>query len=110
MVCCLSLLAPGLAATLTQDSLVNLATTLSEEETKELVQHLPEGQQTSDHLMANLTSPQLLQAMNSLTEAIEQSGENLEMMFLMCGLDTADLHSGDGMEALIKAFVKKYSH
>ena len=82
---------------------------MGEEEKKSIIEHLPEGQQTEEHLKANLLSPQLRQAMNALTEAVQTSQENVQMIMAMCDLDQDSLNnSQDGMEALIKAFVKKY--
>jgi hypothetical protein len=102
--------APGLDATLTPDSLTKLFDAMSEEEKKEIIEHLPEGQKTEEGLRENLLSPQLTQAMQSLTQAIQQSGENVQMIMAMCDLDSSTFDdTKDGMEALIKAFVKKYS-
>ena len=60
---------------------------MSPEEKKALTEHLPEGQQTDEHLKENLKSPQLRQAMQALTEAIQQSEENVQMILAMCDLD-----------------------
>ena len=47
--------------------------------------------------------------MQALSEAIQQSEENVQMILAMCDLDQdAFNNSKDGMEALIQAFVKKY--
>jgi hypothetical protein len=40
---------------------------------------------------------------------VQQSRENVEMIMAMCDLDSAPDFSKDGIDALIKAFVKKYS-
>lgn len=82
---------------------------MSEEEKKEVMQHLPEGQQNEEGLRENLCSPQLVQAFKSLTQAVQQSKENVEMIMAMCDLDSVPDFSKDGVDALIKAFVKKYS-
>lgn len=88
---------------------MKLAAELNEEEKKEIMQHLPEAQQTEEGLKANLCSPQLSQALKSLSQAVQQSRENVEMIMAMCDLDSAPDFSKDGIDALIKAFVKKYS-
>jgi len=49
--------APDLANIVTQDSLIKLIAELSEEEKKEIMQHLPEAQQTEEGLKENLCSP-----------------------------------------------------
>ena len=47
--------------------------------------------------------------MQALSEAIQQSEENVQMILAMCDLDQGELNnSKDGMEALIQAFIKKY--
>ena len=57
-----------------------------------------------------MTSPQLRQALASLTDAMQQSEENVQMILMMCDLDPSFLHtSTDGIEALIKALISKYS-
>ena len=45
---------------------------MSAEEKSEIKQHLPDNQQTDDGLRQNLLSPQLRQAMGSLTEAVQK--------------------------------------
>lgn len=82
---------------------------MTEDDKKEIIEHLPDGQKDEASIRANLLSPQLRQAMNSLTEAILTSQENVQMILAMCDLDQDSLNnSQDGMEALIKAFAKKY--
>jgi len=59
-------------------------------------------------LKANLLSPQLRQAMHTLTQAIQS--DQAEIIISSCGLDSSSVASSkDGMEALIKAFVDKHS-
>jgi hypothetical protein len=50
-------IAPDLAQIATQDALIKLVNEMSEEEKKEIMQHLPEGQQTEEKLRENLCSP-----------------------------------------------------
>ena len=86
-----------------------LVAEMTEADKKEITEHLPDGQQDDKSIKPNLLSPQLRQAMNSLTEAILTSEENVQMIIQMCDLDADALtDSQDGMEALIKAFAKKY--
>lgn len=73
------------------------------------MQHLPEGQQSSEeNLRENLLSPQLMQAMQTLTQAIQS--DQIQLILASLGLPSDTLNnSADGMEALIRALVKKYS-
>lgn len=48
---------PSLSAILTPESLSDLIQNLSEEEQKGMLEHLPEGQQSLEHLQSNLSSP-----------------------------------------------------
>ena len=60
--------------------------------------------------MQNLTSPQLRQAFDALTTAMRQNPENAQMILLMNELDPSMLsQSRDGIEALIRALIQKYS-
>lgn len=70
-----------------------------------LLPHLPEGQRTEEHLYAILRSPQLAQAMQSLTAAVdsEQSGAVLSNLGLRPQDADAALASGDSVAALIEA-------
>ena len=49
-----------------------------------LIPHLPEGQQTADDLKENLLSPQLRQAMGTLTQAIQS--DQINVILASCGL------------------------
>ena len=60
---------------------------MSQEQKDEIKQHLPENQQSEEGLRTNLLSPQMRQALNSLTEACQTSEENVLMMMMMCDLD-----------------------
>ena len=74
---------------------------------KELIAQLPEGQQSEEHLRENLLSPQLRQAMGTLTQAIQS--EQAEIILTSAGVDPFLLgESNDGMDALVKGLVKKY--
>lgn len=76
---------------MTQDSLLELNSGITEEDRAKLLEHLPEGQQTPEGLLQNMTSPQLKQAMDALTTAMRQNPENVEMILMMCELDPSFL-------------------
>lgn len=80
---------------------------MTEEEKNAIKEHLPASQNSDEGLRTNLLSPQLRQAMNSLTEACQTSEENVLMILAMCDLDT-DAQNADGVETMISRFVKKY--
>ena len=62
---------PGLASIITHEALTKLIEDDPDGEiAKALVPQLPEGQQGADDLKPNLLSPQLRQAMDTLTQAI----------------------------------------
>jgi hypothetical protein len=50
---------------------MKLVNDMSDEEKKEMMQHLPENQQSEEGLRENLCSPQLIQALKSLTSAVQ---------------------------------------
>jgi hypothetical protein len=59
-------------------------------------------------LKENLLSPQLRQAMGALTQAIQS--DQVELILASCGLDpTKVMSADDGMDALIKGLIEKYS-
>ena len=60
---------PDLPQTVKQDDMIKLITDYPEVK-KLLLEHLPEGQQTEEHLEANLRSSQLEGAMRTLSETI----------------------------------------
>ena len=49
-----------------------------------LIGQLPEGQQNEENLKDNLLSPQLRQAMNALTQAIQS--DQIDIILASCGL------------------------
>ena len=59
-------------------------------------------------MRVNLLSPQLRQAMKSLTEACLTSQENVVMIMAMCELDMDGQDENLGLEAVIRGFIKKY--
>lgn len=72
-------------------------------------QHLPDGQkETDEQLRKNILSPQLRQAMKSLTEACLTSQENVVMIMAMCELEMDNEDENLGVEAVIRGFIKKY--
>ena len=60
---------PGLASIITPDAIQKLLGEMSQEEKDALKEHLPDNQKTDEGLRQNLLSPQLRQAMGSLTQA-----------------------------------------
>ena len=60
---------------------------MTEEEKSALKEHLPAGQNTDEGLRNNLLSPQLRQAMRSLTEACHTAEENVLMILAMNDLE-----------------------
>jgi len=50
-------MSPGLASTISHVGLEEMLTKLSAEEKKSMIDNLPEGQQSEEHLRANLLSP-----------------------------------------------------
>ena len=73
------------------------------------MEHLPDSQKNDEGLRQNLLSPQLRQAMGSLTQACQTSEENVLMILAMCDLDGSGSADGaDGMEAMIRGFIKRY--
>jgi hypothetical protein len=50
---------------------------------------------------------QLRQAMGSFTDALRHSPENVEMMLMMSELEKGD-DDKDGIDSIIKAFIRKY--
>jgi len=102
-------LSPGLSAIITPDALQKLLSEMSQEEKNAIMEHLPDNQKNEEGLRQNLLSPQLRQAMGSLTSACQQSEENVLMILAMCDLDgTGSADGADGVEAMIRGFVKRY--
>lgn len=68
---------------------------------------LPEGQQSKEHYLDNVTSPQFRQALESLTEAL--NSENFFSVIQSFGLDSKIAQGSlDGVEAFIKCIIQKY--
>jgi hypothetical protein len=100
---------PSLDKIVTQESMGKLIDDDANGEiAKELIPHLPEGQQTAEDLRENLMSPQLREAMRTLTQAIQS--DQAEIILASCGLDSSHLtNAKDGMEALMNALIAKYA-
>ena len=82
---------------------------MTEEEKSALKEHLPASQNSNEGLRTNLLSPQLRQAMRSLSEACQTSEENVLMILAMNDLDGSMSNQGtDGIEAMVRAFIKRY--
>jgi hypothetical protein len=108
------LLNPGAAAAdpvvyvhdvLTQEACTGL---LSDEAMKaELCALLPEGMQSDEDIRKALTSPQMRQAMNVLTQAIHS--DQIGVLFASLGLDTSAAQGSSGnFAALCKALQEKH--
>ena len=99
---------PGLNSVLRSEALLKLIQESDEESKRALIEQLPEGQQSEEGLRENILSPQLRQAMQTLTQAIQS--DQISLILQSLGLSTEVLNDAtDGMDALIKALVKKYS-
>jgi len=92
---------------ITPDAIQKLLGTLTDEEKTALKEHLPESQNDEEGLRTNLLSPQLRQAMQSLTQACETSEENVLMMMMMCDLGEGN-EGLNGVEAVIRGFIRRY--
>ena len=101
---------PSIGAIITPDSLHKLLDQMSEEEKKEMLEHLPDGQKELENVRSNVLSMQLRQAMDSFTGAIRFNRENVEMIMMMADLEHSENNSKDGIEQIIKAFCKKYEN
>lgn len=74
---------------------------------QELIKHLPNNQQTMEHLEINLNSPQFAQALVSLSDALES--ENYNVIIASFGLNISDgAGSFCGVEGFIKCILKKF--
>lgn len=58
---------PGIGSIITPDALSKLFSEMTQEEKDEIKQHLPANQQSDEGIRENLLSPQLKQAMQSLS-------------------------------------------
>ena len=71
------------------------------------MEHLPEGQKSNYHYRQIISSPQFIQAINQLSEAL--NSENYQMLLTSFGLNMADAAgSKDGVEGFIKCILKKF--
>jgi hypothetical protein len=74
---------------------------------KELIKHLPSNQQSMEHLVINLNSPQFAQALISLSDALES--ENYNVLISSFGLNFTDGSGAScGVEGFIKCIIKKF--
>ncbi|EAR90088.2 ubiquitin carboxy-terminal hydrolase 37 receptor-binding site protein (macronuclear) [Tetrahymena thermophila SB210] len=94
---------PNFFEVLTKESLMELAN--DEEVQKELIQHLPEGQQDVQNLKENLISPQFQQALESLEKALNSNEGGAVLASL--GLDQSNfMETLDGSDSFYKAIIK----
>ena len=66
-----------------------------------MTQFLPESQQDTQYFAQNLRSPQFLQALDVLSDAL--NSENAVALFMEMGLDQKFLQKHYGVEAFIRA-------
>ncbi|CDW81082.1 regulatory particle non-atpase 13 [Stylonychia lemnae] len=98
---------PGLANILTTEGMLKLIEE-NPDVRQALIEQLPEGQQDEQGLKDNILSPQLRQALGSLTQAIQS--DQISIILGSLGLDQSVLNnSKDGVEALINALIKRHS-
>ncbi len=67
---------------------------------------LPEGQNSKEYFLKNITSPQFIDALNSLSSAL--SSENFQLLITSFGLSLNDTNGAYGVEGLINCLLKKY--
>lgn len=72
---------------MTPEALQKLFDVMTQEEKDAMKEHMPENQRSDEDLLRNLLSPQLRQAMGSLTQAVRTSEENVIMIQAMCELE-----------------------
>lgn len=78
----------------------------SDEFIEKAIPHLPEGQQSKEFFLKNVSSPQFHEALHSLTSAL--NSENFALILNSFGLNTNDTNNSIGVEGLINALLKKY--
>ncbi|KAL4428631.1 hypothetical protein ABPG74_009133 [Tetrahymena malaccensis] len=94
---------PNFFEVLTKECLMELAN--DEEVQKELIQHLPEGQQDVKNLKENLISPQFQQGLESLEKALNSNEGGAVLASL--GLDQSSfMETLDGSDSFYKAIMK----
>ena len=73
-----------------------------------LIDLLPENQKNMQGLHENIASPQFVQGLDSLTEAL--NSENLPAIISSFGLDMEEAGKyANGVEAFVKCIIKKYT-
>jgi hypothetical protein len=71
------------------------------------LEHLPEAQKSNYHYRQIISSPQFIQAINQLSDAL--NSENYQMLLMSFGLNIADASGAkDGIEGFIKCILKKF--
>lgn len=98
---------PELKHILTISNVKSLISSLDKSDLDRLIALLPENQKTSQGLHDNISSPQFLQGLDSLTYAL--NSENLPAIISSFGLDMEEANKyANGVEAFIKCIIKKY--
>jgi len=79
----------------------------SEEFINKILSMMPEGQQSKEHYLKTISSPQFAQAIAQFSEAL--NSENYEMLLSSFGLNLSDAEGArDGVEGFIKCILKKF--
>lgn len=95
---------PPLQDILNPDDIINSGVLNDEAVQRELLAHLPEGQQTAAELDSTVRSPQFRQALNSLTTAVAQP-DNYQSVMSNFSIDPApgmaEQMAGDGVGAFL---------
>ena len=97
---------PGLNAVLDTGSLDKLAE--DDAACSSLHEHLPEGERNAQGVRDTFHSPQMRQAIKGLNEALRS--DQIQIVLASLGIDASVLNeSNDGVEALVKGLIRKYS-
>ena len=99
---------PELNKILTISNVKELLNNLEKNDIERLIDLLPENQKNMQGLHENIASPQFVQGLDSLTEAL--NSENLPAIISSFGLDMEEAGKyANGVEAFVKCIIKKYT-
>ena len=99
---------PELNKILTISNVKELLNNLEQKDLERLIDLLPENQKNMQGLHENIASPQFVQGLDSLTEAV--NSENLPAIISSFGLDMEEAGKyANGVEAFVKCIIKKYT-
>ena len=98
---------PGLNKILTRNNIMKTIEGMNDNQLKEFYDLLPEGQQNKQGFIDNISSPQFLQALSSLTHVL--NSENFVVVMSSFGLDFNSVQQcSNGVEAFIKCIIQKF--